>query len=236
MHHDQLSPAKVARLQQRIGGGFTLIELLVVISIVALLIALLLPAIAQAREQGYNITCGVNLRSFHLAFSLYAEDHNDCLPPTFDATIDFNPGYVGTAWLTEIHDYLCPADDIWVPEYGYRSPHHVAVSCPSISHLSYGNWNYLANKSALGWRNTSSDDFSKLSAFERPALTALVADSGLMAGAWAGGKLIHYWADYTTLDHLGTWHHDATNIVFVDGHRTNATQDDDDLPEYFKPH
>ncbi|MBN9689908.1 MAG: prepilin-type N-terminal cleavage/methylation domain-containing protein, partial [Verrucomicrobia bacterium] len=54
--------------------GFTLIELLVVIAIIAVLAALLLPALARARQQARNIPCVNNQRQLHLAWQLYADD------------------------------------------------------------------------------------------------------------------------------------------------------------------
>ncbi len=61
--------------------GFTLIELLVVISIIALLIAILLPALSQARETAKVIQCASNLRSIGQVFHIYAVDHDDVFPP-----------------------------------------------------------------------------------------------------------------------------------------------------------
>lgn len=60
--------------------GFTLIELLVVISIVALLIAMLLPALGSARETARDITCRSGLHQIGLAFMTFATDHRDRLP------------------------------------------------------------------------------------------------------------------------------------------------------------
>lgn len=60
--------------------GFTLIELLVVISIISVIIALLLPALGNAREAAQAITCASNLRSCHLASATYANENQDRWP------------------------------------------------------------------------------------------------------------------------------------------------------------
>jgi prepilin-type N-terminal cleavage/methylation domain-containing protein len=60
--------------------AFTLVELLVVISIIALLISMLLPALARAREQGRRIVCAGNLRGIGQAMTMYATDSKGWLP------------------------------------------------------------------------------------------------------------------------------------------------------------
>ncbi len=56
--------------------GFTLIELLVVISIIALLVAILMPALGKAREQGKRTVCLSNLKSLSMTWIMYADDNN----------------------------------------------------------------------------------------------------------------------------------------------------------------
>lgn len=60
--------------------GFTLVELLVVIAILGLLIAILLPALTQARHQVRRTACAQNLRQVGIAIHLYAEDFGDTIP------------------------------------------------------------------------------------------------------------------------------------------------------------
>jgi prepilin-type N-terminal cleavage/methylation domain-containing protein/prepilin-type processing-associated H-X9-DG protein len=60
--------------------GFTLVELLVVIGIIALLIALLLPALAKSRESARRAACLSNLRQINMAFRFYAADNHDQVP------------------------------------------------------------------------------------------------------------------------------------------------------------
>jgi prepilin-type N-terminal cleavage/methylation domain-containing protein/prepilin-type processing-associated H-X9-DG protein len=76
--------------------AFTLIELLVVISIIAILVGILLPALGAARRSAYNITGAQNQQQIGVALQAYAVDHRDGLAVNPEAGIDFARGYFGT--------------------------------------------------------------------------------------------------------------------------------------------
>jgi len=95
-------------------NAFTLIELLVVIAIIAILAALLLPALAAAKEKGRQTACINNVRQQTLAVILYADENSDFLPPT--AYNDANGNEVDWPSLLDpflnyvVKIHLCPSD------------------------------------------------------------------------------------------------------------------------------
>ena len=95
--------------------GFTLIELLVVIAIIALLMAVVIPALAKAKEYARRIVCGNNVRQLTLGVRLYTEQNDGALPLNVEGTWYWDISYSTTDFLMNeggmLQDtFFCPSD------------------------------------------------------------------------------------------------------------------------------
>ena len=95
-------PASRVPIRQREAGegaAFTLIELLVVIAIIAILAALLLPALSKAKILGQGVACSGNLKQLQICWQMYTDDNTDNLP----GNTAMNPGDIGNrgAWTAD---------------------------------------------------------------------------------------------------------------------------------------
>lgn len=114
--------------------GFTLIELLVVISIIAMLIAILLPALAKARAVSKQIVCAANIRQVAQAAASYALENNDYMPPHRLSSLGWD-NWLADGWLPRILE-------------NYTNKSYKIFNCPArqpIEHLG-SNW-----KNGYGW-------------------------------------------------------------------------------------
>lgn len=88
--------------------AFTLVELLVVISIIALLMAVLVPSLQKARHQARRVICGNNLHQISLAWFMYATNNKEKFPEAY--TVDTN----GQAYLPTLGNWKLLMENMWL--------------------------------------------------------------------------------------------------------------------------
>ncbi len=202
--------------------GFTLIELLVVISIVALLIAILLPALGQAKETANRAICTTHLRQLALGCDMYANDHEAYYPFNTEGDPNIGYGWRASARLLLLEEYAshvmynCPSIPLTPPMgvfpieeyYGDAFDESAQLLGLSVGKSVRGSFeflvsSFLSNADVQAWRRDAPD-------VSPPAAAPLVWDQS--------GGIVHFGvADprfYAMVSHGA----EGGNVAYRDGH------------------
>jgi prepilin-type N-terminal cleavage/methylation domain-containing protein/prepilin-type processing-associated H-X9-DG protein len=146
--------------------GFTLIELLVVIAIIALLMAILMPILGKARQQGKDIVCRSNLRQIGLAANFYAGEYAFLIPRSAEWGGDIKP------WFQLFMPFLSQRaiNDDYRNVKIFRCP-----SYPDKRQTVCYVVNGWGNDGSGGWRMQGVP--TRLTACKKPALSIYLADN-----------------------------------------------------------
>jgi prepilin-type N-terminal cleavage/methylation domain-containing protein len=138
--------------------AFTLIELLVAITIVAILAALILPAISNAKGRAYEASCVNNLKQLYMATMMYADDHDGNLPdttwidpPEGKSLRELLVGYIPDS----DENYTCPTNPL---KDVYLSGASYGHSCYQPLCERYKKWDNTIPSQTCGWDSCNSYD------------------------------------------------------------------------------
>lgn len=186
-------------------NGFTLIELLVVVAIIAVLIALLLPALNVARARAQGVVCMSRLKQCGLGMDFYAKDNNEFYPISYD----------NIQWTYKHWSYYLYAGN-YIPleltsgQFNYKD---TVLRCPTMAPFPGAKvsiWEHCFGKRIL-------PNYLNRSTVESPSEYVVLGDSYSVLHQQ---QRVYFWTRSTPWEpiYLHARHMNNANVWFVDGH------------------
>ncbi len=210
--------------QRKAHAAFTLIELLVVISIIALLIGILMPALQGARDAGRQIACLSNERQIGIVIAAYSADHDGYLPVSYDGTPNKRKYWYEALAMSDTTQsdtaFVCPSNEF---RWG-----------DSVGSTFYVGGNYAWNIGVGGQSNPQgtppTSNWRRIDEFSLPSEVSNVGDANHPPNipSWAEDRATSWFSYGNYLTYLRYVHpqNDAVNLLFLDGHASTTAKDD----------